>query len=75
METSAPGVHYGLGLLEADTSCGKAYGHEGDLLGYRSFVYARPKGTRVALVMVNIDNTYLSRSELEMAAETALCSG
>ena len=75
METPAPGVQYGLGLLEADTPCGPAYGHEGDLLGYRSFVYARPNGTRVALVMVNIDNTYLSRSELETAAETAFCAG
>jgi D-alanyl-D-alanine carboxypeptidase len=75
METSAPGVHYGLGLLEADTPCGKAYGHEGDLLGYRSFAFARPQGTRVAVVMVNIDNTYVSRSELEAAAETVLCSG
>jgi D-alanyl-D-alanine carboxypeptidase len=75
METPAPGVHYGLGLLETDTPCGPAYGHEGDLLGYRSFVYAHPDGTRVALVMVNIDNTYLSRSELETAAEHALCAG
>ena len=75
METPAPGTHYGLGLLEADTPCGRAYGHEGDLLGYRSFVYARADGTRVALVMANIDNTYLSSSELEMAAETALCAG
>jgi D-alanyl-D-alanine carboxypeptidase len=75
METPAPGVHYGLGLLETDTPCGPAYGHEGDLLGYRSFVYARPNGTRVALVMVNIDKTYLPRSELEAAAENALCAG
>jgi D-alanyl-D-alanine carboxypeptidase len=75
MQTPAPGVHYGLGLLGADTPCGPAYGHEGDLLGYRSFVYARPNGTRVALVMVNIDNTYLPRSELEAAAENAFCAG
>jgi D-alanyl-D-alanine carboxypeptidase len=75
METPAPGVHYGLGLFEADTPCGPAYGHEGDLLGYHSFVYARPNGTRAALVMVNIDNTYVSPSELETAAETALCAG
>jgi D-alanyl-D-alanine carboxypeptidase len=75
MKTLVPGVHYGLGLLEADTPCGRAYGHEGDLRGYRSFVFARGDGTRVSLVMVNIDNTYLSRSELETAAETALCAG
>jgi D-alanyl-D-alanine carboxypeptidase len=75
METLAPGARYGLGLLEADTPCGPAFGHEGDLLGYRSFVYARPNGTRVALVMVNVDNTYVSHSELEAAAETTLCSG
>jgi len=75
MKTPARGAPYGLGLLRADTPCGPAYGHEGDLLGYRSFVYARPNGTRVALIMANIDNTYLSHSELEAAAETALCSG
>jgi D-alanyl-D-alanine carboxypeptidase len=76
METpAAAGVHYGLGLLEADTPCGRTYGHEGDLLGYRSFVYAHPNGTRVALVMVNIDDTYLPRNELEAAAENAFCGG
>jgi D-alanyl-D-alanine carboxypeptidase len=75
METPTVDAHYGLGLLEADTPCGRAYGHEGNLLGYRSFVFARPDGARVALVMVNVDRTYLSRNELEAAAETALCSG
>ena len=74
MKTPTLGVQYGLGLLQADTPCGRAYGHEGDLLGYRSFVYARTDGTRVALVMVNSDNTYLSRAELETAAETAFCA-
>jgi D-alanyl-D-alanine carboxypeptidase len=74
METQSPDAHYGLGLLEADTPCGPAFGHEGDLLGYRSFAFARSDGARTALVMVNIDNTYLTRTELEAAAESALCS-
>jgi D-alanyl-D-alanine carboxypeptidase len=75
METPVAGSNYGLGLLEADTPCGTAYGHEGDLLGYRTFVYARPGGARAAVVMINVDSTYLARSELEQAAETALCTG
>jgi len=75
MKTAAPGVEYGLGLLQLDTHCGRVYGHEGDLLGYRTVVYASPDGTRVAIVMVNVDRTYVSQSELEQAAETVFCRG
>jgi D-alanyl-D-alanine carboxypeptidase len=69
---SAP---YGLGLFVVDTRCGRAYGHVGIAAGYRTVVYGRPGGTRVAAVMVNVDNTYVAQSELDSSAETALCSG
>jgi len=74
MRTVAPGSEYGLGLMRTRTACGVAYGHLGDFTGYRSVVYARPNGRRVAVVMVNIDTTHVSWYELETAAETAYCS-
>jgi D-alanyl-D-alanine carboxypeptidase len=71
---SAANSNYGLGLKKMYTSCGIAYGHEGDFPGYRNAVWAKPDGRRVADVMVNIDDTHVTWSRLEAAAETALCS-
>ena len=73
MKTPPAGGHYGLGLMRVETRCGRAYGHEGIATGYRSVVYAKERGSRVALVIVNIDETYVAQSELEAAAEAALC--
>jgi D-alanyl-D-alanine carboxypeptidase len=75
MKTPAPGLSYGLGLMAVDTWCGRAYGHIGVAAGYRTVVYARPDGSRVALVMINVDGTYVAQGELEAAAETAFCTG
>jgi D-alanyl-D-alanine carboxypeptidase len=75
MERTSESPHYGLGLFVADTPCGRAYGHIGIANGYRTVVYGLRGGRRVALVMVNVDATYVAQSELEEAAETALCSG
>jgi D-alanyl-D-alanine carboxypeptidase len=75
MKTPAPGLSYGLGLMVVDTWCGPAYGHVGVAAGYRTVVYARPDGSRVALVMINVDGTYVAQGELEAAAETAFCGG
>ena len=74
METPSTHASYGLGLLVAQTRCGRAYGHEGTATGYRTVVYANRRGTRVALVMVNVDATYVAQPELEAAAETAFCT-
>jgi D-alanyl-D-alanine carboxypeptidase len=82
MKRPVPGSHYlgatrpsyGLGLAEMTTSCGRVYGHEGIATGYRTIAYARPDGSRVALVMINIDETRVAQSELELAADTAFCS-
>jgi hypothetical protein len=52
---------------------GAAFGHAGDGPGYRSVLYARPNGRKVAAVMVNIDATRVPWAELEAAAERALC--
>jgi D-alanyl-D-alanine carboxypeptidase len=65
---------YGLGIERFSTRCGQAYGYLGDFVGYRTVVYASPDGSRVAVVMVNVDTTHVSWSELESAAEQAFCS-
>jgi D-alanyl-D-alanine carboxypeptidase len=75
MKTPVPGFHYGFGLLQVNTRCGSVYGHEGDLLGYRTVLYSRPDGSRVGLVMINVDRTYVPQSELQAAAENAFCRG
>lgn len=66
---------YGLGLRITNTSCGKAFGHNGDFPGYRNTVWATADGRRVISVMVNIDETGVPWNTLESAAKSALCSG
>jgi D-alanyl-D-alanine carboxypeptidase len=77
MKTVTPnspnGYRYGLGLTRVPTACGTAYGHVGDFIGYRNVVYAKANGKRVVEVMVNVDATDLSWSELESEAQVALC--
>ena len=70
-----PAMNYGLGLMRFDTPCGRAFGHEGDFNGYRSVAVARLNGSRVALVMVNVDTTDLSWEQLDGSAERAVCNG
>jgi D-alanyl-D-alanine carboxypeptidase len=70
-----PAEDYGLGLMRIDTPCGQAFGHRGDFFGYRSEALSRPNGSRVALVMVNVDTTKLSWEELDTAAGNAFCHG
>jgi D-alanyl-D-alanine carboxypeptidase len=71
---SATNSDYGLGLKKVYTSCGIAYGHEGDFPGYRNAVWVTRDGRRAADVMVNIDATHVSWDRLEAAAQAALCS-
>jgi D-alanyl-D-alanine carboxypeptidase len=73
--TSATLFRYGFGLEQFRTDCGRAYGHLGDGLGYRTAVYARADGRRVAVVMVNIDSTRVSWGDLESSVGDALCRG
>jgi hypothetical protein len=61
--------------MRIDTACGVTFGHRGDFFGYRSEALSRPNGSRVALVMVNIDTTKLSWHELDAAAAQAACDG
>jgi D-alanyl-D-alanine carboxypeptidase len=87
MKTRVKGVHrklgvqvaysapYGLGIAIEHTACGMAYGHDGDVPGYRNVVWATPDGRRVATVMVNIQSARLPWSTIRKAAQTAFCSG
>jgi D-alanyl-D-alanine carboxypeptidase len=75
MKTEVLYTDYGLGLRINRTSCGTAFGHDGDLAGWRNIVWATANGRRAAAVMVNIDNTRVSWRRLRVAAESALCSG
>jgi len=74
MGTSVSSV-YGLGLQLTFTPCGRAYGHEGDFIGWRNVALSNAKGTRTADVMVNIDDSRVSWPALERAAASALCTG
>jgi D-alanyl-D-alanine carboxypeptidase len=75
MKTEVMYADYGLGLRINRTSCGTAFGHDGDLAGWRNIVWATANGRRAAAVMVNIDNTRVPWRRLRVAAESALCSG
>jgi D-alanyl-D-alanine carboxypeptidase len=76
MKTGSSGnAVYGLGLRTTYAPCGTAVGHEGDIPGYRTAVWATPNGRRVAVAMVNIDETHVPWSRIEAAATTALCTG
>ena len=73
MKQNVHGRGYGLGLFVVATSCGTAYGHDGDLVGWRNVVYGTGDGRRVTAVMVNID-TKVTWGELHAAADEVFCS-
>lgn len=47
MKTPYEDNHYGLGLQEAELSCGKAWGHTGHVIGYVSFSFTDGNGKSV----------------------------
>jgi len=66
---------YGLGIFTTFTACGRVYGHDGDFFGWRTEVLATANGKREAVVMVNIDTTFVPWARLESTVKTALCRG
>jgi len=56
-----PGQRYGFGLESFPTRCGLAWGHNGVLPGYLTFIYSSSDGRRQALLMVNHDATTLPK--------------
>jgi D-alanyl-D-alanine carboxypeptidase len=66
---------YGLGIAATFTKCGPAFGHDGDFPGYRTEVFGTANGKREAVLMVNVDETFVRWARLEAIAKTALCRG
>jgi D-alanyl-D-alanine carboxypeptidase len=66
---------YGLGISSTFTSCGSAVGHDGDFPGWRNEAIATANGKREAVVMINVDETYVRWQRLQAVARTALCRG
>jgi D-alanyl-D-alanine carboxypeptidase len=66
---------YGLGISQTYTACGRAWGHDGDFTAWRNVVMATANGKREAVVMVNVDSTYVGWTRLATVAERALCRG
>ena len=66
---------YGLGMRLSFSPCGRAYGHDGDFVGWRNVVWSNATGTRIAVVLVNIDTTHVSWPALERSTQSALCTG
>ena len=76
METPAQNAGtYGLGIDNTFTTCGRAFGHRGDFTGWRNEVLATKSGKRQAVVMVNIDETYVSWARIDAYVSRALCRG
>lgn len=65
---------YGLGLMLRFVPCGRAFGHDGDFIGWRNVVWSNASGSRVAVVILNVD-TRVSWATLNSVSATALCSG
>jgi D-alanyl-D-alanine carboxypeptidase len=66
---------YGLGISSEFTTCGRAFGHAGDFFGWRNGVLATANGKREAVVMVNVDTTFVPWERLQAVTMTALCRG
>jgi D-alanyl-D-alanine carboxypeptidase len=72
-----PGQRYGLGLERFPTSCGHAWGHNGVIPGYVTFVFSSDNGAREALLMVNHDTRSLRKvagRRFFKLLDTAYCS-
>jgi D-alanyl-D-alanine carboxypeptidase len=73
--TSGVSGTYGLGIDNLFTACGRTVGHNGDIPGWRNEVLATANGKREAVVMVNVDETYVGWERIHAYAQTALCRG
>jgi D-alanyl-D-alanine carboxypeptidase len=66
---------YGLGIANTLLACGRALTHDGDFLGWRNIAYSTANGKRQAVVMVNVNDTYVSWDRLNAVTQKALCRG
>jgi D-alanyl-D-alanine carboxypeptidase len=54
-----PGQRYGYGLESFPTPCGTAWGHNGVIPGYMTYIYSSEDGDRQAVLMINHDPSTL----------------
>jgi D-alanyl-D-alanine carboxypeptidase len=66
---------YGLGIDSIYTTCGRAFGHNGDFFGWRTEVLATANGKREAVVMVNVNDRFVPWVRLDADVRLALCRG
>lgn len=45
--------HYGLGIYRVQLPCGTAWGHDGGYLGFKTYAYTSPDGSRQAVLVYN----------------------
>jgi len=71
------GTGYGLGLLRADTPCGPAFGHDGEIFGYTSLALTHAESGRSIVLLANASHPGGNRSLLAAflaLAGNALCT-
>jgi D-alanyl-D-alanine carboxypeptidase len=78
MEKTIPigGNSYGLGLLQVDTGCGAAWGHNGVVPSYSSWALASRDGKHVAVLLATtraFPNSPGFEAALNGVAATAFC--
>jgi D-alanyl-D-alanine carboxypeptidase len=90
--TQATGGQYGLGIFPTggngyvwgastqaiNTTCGRAWGHGGNLPGYLVLPISSPDGSRQAVLLVNADPTLMTeqqRTQVYHVLDTAYCRG
>lgn len=70
MQTTFGDSHYGLGIGQMETSCGTAWGHSGNVLGYSSFAYSNGSGKSVFAAINTSANPV---EQVEKLVDSALC--
>ena len=72
-DSAYPGLGIGLGIWSVETPCGIAWGHEGGIPGYKSFVLNDRRGTRSAVVLVPTELDEAIGAAFADAVATAAC--
>ncbi len=76
--TGGNGYVWGAGTQAINTTCGRAWGHGGNLPGYLVLPISSPDGSRQAVLLVNADPTLMTEQQLTQVyrvLDTAYCKG
>jgi D-alanyl-D-alanine carboxypeptidase len=58
----------GLGVFELQTPCGPAWGHDGDIFGYRTFAITSPDASRQLVISLNSDQILSQQTSIDLDA-------